>query len=157
MRFKTLLEIPCLSRRDQRRRLLLASGSSIAQCGVTTSTAIQSGAVGVIDSFFLRPVTSIGRLAFEWDEVYVSPSAFTASVAGGIGRISVWTGCPWSAVSDSALDHGRAGLRRDRLREWRWTNGTRRSTCAQDPNYEVCAAVNFIRSEDFPINVKDLR
>src|SRR5262252_2636210 len=56
-----------------------ASGASITQCGVTTDTAILAGTVAPVSDSFLRPVTSVGRIAFEWDEVAVAPTSFTAA------------------------------------------------------------------------------
>jgi hypothetical protein len=77
------------------------TGSSVTQCGVTTNTAIVSNASAPIDSSFLRGVTSLGRLAFEWDEVGVSPSVFFGSVTGGNGTANVFSQCPWTATSNS--------------------------------------------------------
>jgi hypothetical protein len=79
-----------------------ATGSSVTQCGVTTNTAISSGASGLIESSFVRPVTSIGRMAFEWDEVGVSPSAFVATSAGGTATANIFSQCPWTATSNSS-------------------------------------------------------
>jgi hypothetical protein len=76
-------------------------GSSVTQCGVTTDTAIASGASALIDWSFTRPVNSIGRLALEWDEVGVSPSVFFGTVTGGSGTANVFSQCPWTATSNN--------------------------------------------------------
>jgi hypothetical protein len=78
------------------------NGTSVTQCGVTTDTAIASGASALVDSSFFQPVTSIGRLAFEWDEVGVSPAVFNGGAAGGIATANVVSQCPWTATSNSS-------------------------------------------------------
>jgi hypothetical protein len=91
-----------------------ARGNAVTRCGVTTETAIDAGGLGLVDSFFLRPVTSIGHLAFEWDEVAVSPSAVLAPAAGHVGSIHVFAQCSWTATSNVdwiAVTAGAAGSR----------------------------------------------
>ncbi|HMF93645.1 MAG TPA: hypothetical protein VKE96_05095 [Vicinamibacterales bacterium] len=47
-------------------------------------------------------MTSVGRIAFEWDEVAVAPTSFTAAAAGGTGAVNVYTNCSWTASSDAS-------------------------------------------------------
>ena len=89
-----------------------ADGSSVTQCGITTRTAIVSNATALIDSFFLRPVTQVQRLAFEWDEVAVSRNAFDAAAGGGVAGFTVFSECPWTANSNAdwmSITNGAAG------------------------------------------------
>jgi hypothetical protein len=54
-----------------------------------------------ISGSFDRPITDmLGQgIALKWDEIFVSPSAFTAPGAGGVGDIRVASQCAWTAQS----------------------------------------------------------
>jgi len=52
------------------------------------------------NGWFSRSVTSIGRLAGEWDEYGITSAAQSFPIAGGPGAVSVVGNCAWNAISN---------------------------------------------------------
>jgi hypothetical protein len=75
------------------------NGATANVCGTTSTSAVGPGAVVGYSGSFLRPVTSIGRVAMEWDEYGITPAAQSFGIPGGAGTVFVVGNCAWSAVS----------------------------------------------------------
>ena len=75
-------------------------GYTLNVCGTSSTSGVIPGATVGYGSFFLRPVTSVARVAMEWDEYGILPAAQSFSTAGGFGSTSVIGNCAWTAVSN---------------------------------------------------------
>ena len=74
----------------------------VTPCGNTTTNTVLPGATRSYGSVFLRPVSSIGRLALEWDEIGLAPVAVNVAPGGTSGTIAVTAPCTWSATSNAS-------------------------------------------------------
>ena len=76
------------------------NGFTVSACGSTSTTGVIPGATVGYSGSFLRAVTSVGRLAGQWDEYGITPAAQSFPIAGGAGAVSVISNCAWGAVSN---------------------------------------------------------
>jgi hypothetical protein len=76
------------------------NGFTVTTCGTTSTSGVIPGATVGYSGSFLRAVTSVGRLAGQWDEYGITPAAQSFPIAGGAGAVSVISNCAWGAISN---------------------------------------------------------